>query len=92
MGRYPQREAVVTVQTRECLAGDAGEVMRGYYKVAGDVLTMCSEDGRSTGKTCKLQPGDDPRVVATRLLRQEMLRQPRSDFNRPLVFAPRGIV
>jgi hypothetical protein len=46
------------------------------------VLTMCNEDGKSTGKTVKLQPEDDPRLVASRLLRKEMLKQPRSDFNR----------
>jgi len=71
--------------------GDAGEVMRGYYRVTGDVLTMCSEDGKSTGKTHKLQPGDDPRVVATRLLRAEMLKQSRSDFNRRINYSPLGV-
>ncbi len=67
---------VVSVQTRECIEGDAGEVMRGYYTVTDDVLTMCAEDGKPSGNKFKLQPGDDSRLIASRLLRQEMLKRP----------------
>jgi hypothetical protein len=59
--------------------------------VTGDVLTMYTEDGKSTGKTVKLQPGDDPRLVASRSLRAEMLKQPRSDFNRRINYSPLGV-
>jgi hypothetical protein len=55
------------------------------------VLTMCNEDGKSTGKTVKLQPEDDPRLVASRLLRKEMLKQPRSDFNRRIIYQKYGV-
>jgi hypothetical protein len=82
---------MVTVQTRECIEGDAGEVVRGYYTVTDGVLTMCNEDGRPTGKPCKLQPGDDPRIVAKRLLRQQMLKAPASDFNRKITYQRSGI-
>jgi hypothetical protein len=82
---------MVTVQTRECIEGDAGEVARGFYFVTGDTLKMCSEDGRPMGKTYKLNVGDDERRIAARLLRQEMLKQPVSDFNRPLRYQPLGI-
>ena len=79
---------MVTVQTRECIEGDAGEVVRGYYTVTDDALTMCSEDGRPTGKPCKLHPGDDPRIVGKRLLRKEMLKAPASNFDRKLNYPP----
>jgi hypothetical protein len=82
---------MVTVQTRECIEGDAGEVVRGYYTVTDGALTMCNEDGKSTGKLCRLQPGDDPRIVATRLLRQQMLKQPVSDFNRKITYQRSGV-
>jgi hypothetical protein len=82
---------MVTVQTRECIEGDAGEVIRGYYAVTGDILRMCDEDGKPTGKPCKLQSEDDPRTIATRLLRQQMLKQPASDFNRQISYQKLGV-
>jgi hypothetical protein len=82
---------MVTVQTRECIEGDAGEVARGFYFVTDDVLKMCDEDGRPTGKTYKLNPDDDARQVATRLLRQELLKQPASDFNRRITYQRIGV-
>ena len=66
---------MVTVQIRECIEGDAGEVVRGFYSVTEEILRMCDEDGRPTGKPLKLQPGDDPGVGAARLLRQKCLRR-----------------
>jgi hypothetical protein len=81
----------VTVQTRECIEGDAGEVVRGFYFVTGDTLKMCDEDGRPTSQPCKLQPGDDPRIVAKRLLRQQMLRAPASDFTRKITYQRSGV-
>ena len=82
---------MVTVQTRECVEGDAGEVVRGYYIVTGNMLRMCNEDGQLTGKSYKLSAGDDERRIATELLRKQMLKAPTSDFNRPIRYRPLGI-
>jgi hypothetical protein len=82
---------MVTVQTRECIEGDAGEVVRGYYTVTDGVLRMCDEDGRPAGKVYKLSEGDDERRIATRLLRQEMLKAPASDFNRKITYQRSGV-
>ena len=82
---------MVTVQTRECIEGDAGEVVRGYYVVTGGFLRMCDENGQLAGKSYKLSAGDDERRIATELLRKQMRRAPTSDFNRPLVYARSGV-
>jgi hypothetical protein len=82
---------MVTIQTRECIEGDTGEVARAYYVVNDGVLTMCDEDGEPTGKPIKLQPDVDPRVAAARLLRQEMLKKPRSGFDGPLRYPRIGV-
>ena len=82
---------MVTVQTRECIEGDAGEVVRGYYIVTGNMLRMCDENGQLSGKSYRLSAGDDERMVATRLLRQQMLKAPTSDFNRRITYQPLGI-
>jgi hypothetical protein len=58
---------MVTIQTRECIEGDAGEVLEGFYSVTDGVLRMCDEAGRATGKPVKLLPEDDPRLVAAEL-------------------------
>jgi hypothetical protein len=82
---------MVTYQTRECIEGDAGEVVRGYYTVSGGVLRMCSEDGKPTGKSHRLGAKDDERRIARQFLREQMLKAPRSDFNRPIRYRPLGI-
>jgi hypothetical protein len=49
---------MVTVQTRECIEGDASEVVRGYYTVTDGVLTMCNEDGKPTANSqSRTSPG-----------------------------------
>jgi hypothetical protein len=71
----------------------------GYYVVEGNLLTMTYGDGkpfrgRSGEKiTHKLNPGDDPTVIAKRLTLQ-IHRASRGDgmnFNRPLVYPKIGL-
>lgn len=80
---------MVTVQTRECIEGDAGEVQRGYYIVTDGVLRMCDEDGKLTGKSYRLSADDDERRVAANLLRQQTV--PSSDFDRQIRYQPLGV-
>jgi hypothetical protein len=82
---------MITYQTRECVEGDAGEVVRAYYKVTDGVLRMCNEEGKPTGKSHRLGPKDDERRIARQFLREQMLRAPRSDFNRPIRYKPYGV-
>lgn len=82
---------MITLQTRECIEGDPGEVLRGFYIVTDGFVRMVDENGKLTGKSYKLSAGDDERRIATDLLRKQMLRAPSSDFNRPLRYGPLGI-
>ena len=71
---------------------DPGSCEVAYYTVDAGVLTIRNADGSKTGKTYRLQPGDDERRVAGRLGRQAWERTPgRSDFNRPLHYSRPGI-
>jgi hypothetical protein len=82
----------VWIQTREPRNGDLGGTEAGHYFVADGVLTMCSEDGKPTGKTHRLEPGEDPKVIAGRLRRAAWLAERgESDFNRPLDYARFGV-
>jgi hypothetical protein len=62
-------------------------------RIAERVLTMRTESGEPTGKTYRLEPGDDERVIASRLaLKAWRGRASESDFNRPLDYSRHGVV
>jgi hypothetical protein len=90
--RQPKPEVKsVWVQTCAPLRpGDPGAVEAAFYFVAGGVLTMCDHDGKPTGKTRRLEDGDDERRIAGRL-KLEAWRGSTSDFNRPLSYPRAGI-
>ena len=72
----------VCPQTRAPRKGDAGECAIGYYSISDDVLTMHDVSGKP-GKTYRLGPDDNERVIASRLT-VEAWRAATPDFNRPL--------
>jgi hypothetical protein len=77
---------VQTVAPRE---GDPGAVEPGFYSVTGGVVTMHDEQGRPTGNTHRLRPGDDPRQIAHVMTREARLKsRDESNFNRPLNYQP----
>ncbi len=83
---------MVSPQTESCRDGDAGSCAIGFYFVSDGVLKMCGESGRPTGKTHRLQAGDDERVIASRLTLEAWRRSgAASDFNRPLHYGRHGI-
>ena len=59
----------VYVQTRRPSGDDPGAVIVGRYSVQDDVVTMCDDDGKPTGKHHHLSAGEDPRQAAWRLTR-----------------------
>jgi hypothetical protein len=72
-------------QTRGQSGNDMGAVEPVFYIVVDDMVKLCDEHGRLTGKNCKLEPGDDAKRVASRLGRQAWsARGGESDFNRQL--------
>lgn len=73
-------------QTSSPRDGDLGRVEAAYYSVADGVLTMRGENGKPTGKTYRLEPGDDERATAGRLAKQAWASG-KSDFNRPLHYS-----
>jgi hypothetical protein len=82
----------VWVQTRAPSGGDQGGCEAAYYSVADGVLTMRDEDGKPTGQTHRLEPGEDPRKVASRLrLRAWRKESGESDFNRVLRYGSAGV-
>lgn len=83
----------VCPQTAPCRNGDAGSCVIGFYFVEdGDILKMCSETGRPTGKSYKLREGDNERGIAARLTLEAWRKTAnQSDFNRPLRYGPSGV-
>jgi hypothetical protein len=89
--RAPRVVLTVWVQTAP-RNGDLGRCEPGWYFVEDGVVTMCSEDGKPTGKTHTLAKGEDPKVIAGRLRRWAWLKEAgQSDFNRPLDYARFGV-
>jgi hypothetical protein len=81
----------VWITTRPPRGDDPGACEIGHYKVENDMVVMCREDGRPTGKKVRLAPGDDAQKIAGRLTRESFLRrEPESAFNRPLNYAATG--
>jgi len=86
----PSQRVLKTVwfQVRPRRNGDMGAAEPGFYFIANGVLTMCSEDGKPTGKVHRLEPGEDPRPIAGRFAREAWLKVAgRSDFNRRLEYS-----
>jgi hypothetical protein len=76
---------VVVITKQPMGDGDPGRCEIGFYKIEKDMVVMCDEAGRSTGKRLALAPGDDPDRVAKRLTRESWLKRGgESDFNRPI--------
>jgi hypothetical protein len=90
--REPEPEIkTVCPQTRAPQrAGDPGECTIGYYSVSDGVVTMRDESGKATGKEYRLAPGDNERIIASRLT-VEAWRKITPDFNRPLRYQTPGV-
>src|SRR5262249_44583689 len=55
--------------------GDAGEIVEGYYDVRdGQVYVWTTEDGARPLGHAPVRPGDDPAVIARRMLREKVGR------------------
>ena len=91
----PQAEIkVIYVQTAPPRNGDAGACVEAFYSVAGDMLHMVDADGRKTGKSARLVPGESERRVAGRLALEAWSAESGElvkGFNRPLHYARGGV-
>jgi hypothetical protein len=80
----------VIITTQPPRGDNPGACEIGHYKVENGFVIMCNEDGRPTGKKCRLI-GEEAHQAAARLLREAWSRRTtESDFNRPLVYPERG--
>jgi hypothetical protein len=80
------------VQTSPQGRSDLGRCEAAFYSVTNGLLTMRDENGTPTGKSCGLGPGDDERVIASRLKLAEWRNGTgTSDFNRRLEYSRHGV-
>jgi hypothetical protein len=88
--REPKAEIkFVWFQTCAPSGDDLGACEAAHYSVTDGLLTMRDADGKPTGKKYPLRLGEDERVTAARLARQELDKH-KSDFDRPLLYAQGG--
>jgi hypothetical protein len=81
----------LTLQTRRPSKdySDPGAVEIGYWTVVGKRVYLCNEKGTKTGSSRVLTEGQDPKLVATALLRGKIsVRKP--DFSRRLNYPRLG--
>lgn len=90
--RKPKLEIkTVWITTRSPRDGDAGCAECGHYSVADNVVTMRDENGKATGKSRLLAPGDDPHQIAGRMTREAWSANQGGNFNRPLHYQKCGV-
>jgi hypothetical protein len=83
----------ITITTASPLGDSPGAVEIGFYRIDNDMVVMCDEAGRSTGKRLAIGSGDNPALIAARLLRDRWLQRCRDgDFNRKIVYPPSNAV
>jgi len=79
----------IVVQTEAATETSPGAIAEGYYDVIDDNVIVTDLSGRPIGKE-KLPAGDDPTVIAKRILRRARLG--RGDFSAPIRYPPLSLV
>jgi len=86
---------ITRIQIRAPKGNDPGKVLERHFKVIGDTVFLVDESGKvlaSDGEkfSRKLNEGDNPKQVASQLLRQHYnaTRTGPRDFNRPISYPP----
>ena len=77
------------MQTEAATETFPGAIAEGNYDLVDDEVIVTDLHGRPIGKE-KVKPGDDPAVVARRVLRRA--RQGNSNFHSPIRYPPLSIV
>ena len=67
-----------------------GEIIEGHYCIVDNAVVMTDEDGKPTGEKHRLDPGDDPHIVAYRLLRQRRRGPGPRGWNDKLIYPRMG--
>ena len=64
---------------------DRGEAAAGWYRVVGNEVILTDEEGEPLGdRRTTIGEGDNPRVLAARMLKRKWEAQKPNDFFRPL--------
>ena len=79
----------IVVQPEAATETSPGAIAEGYYDVIDDNVIVTDLSGRPIGKE-KLPAGDDPTVIAKRILRRARLG--RGDFSAPIRYPPLSLV
>jgi hypothetical protein len=79
----------ITVQTEAATETSPGAIAEGNWELADDKVVVSDLEGRPIGKE-ELKPGDDPTVIAKRILRRARLG--RGDFSAPIRYPPLSLV
>jgi hypothetical protein len=79
----------ITVTTEAAtFSGNPGAIAEGNWELADDKVVVTDLEGRPIGSE-KLKPGDDPVVIAKRILRRGRAQR---DFFRPISYPPLSLV
>jgi hypothetical protein len=79
----------IIVQTEAATETFPGAIAEGNYEFDGDKVTVTDLQGRPIGKE-EVRPGDDPAVIAKRILRRARLGH--ANFSGPIRYPPLSIV
>jgi hypothetical protein len=93
--RKPVTVESIWIQTRRPSGadGDMGSAEQGFYFLDDRTLRMCDQDGKPIGDAYKLEAGENPRAVASRLKRNAWNAENHATervpgFSRPLNYEP----
>jgi hypothetical protein len=77
----------VTIQIKAPRGRYGGEVAIGYYCVVEGAVILTDENGKPTGADRRpVLPGEDPHLIACRMVRSKRTARGPSAFNRPIVY------
>jgi hypothetical protein len=79
----------ITVQTETATETSPGAIAEGFFDLIDNNVVVTDLQGRPVGKE-ELKPGDNPTVIAKRILRRARLG--RGDFSAPIRYPPLSLV
>jgi len=79
----------IVVQTEAATETNPGAIAEGYYDLIDGKVVVTDLQGRPIGNE-EAKPGDDPAVIAKRILRRARLG--RGDFSAPIRYPPLSLV
>ena len=79
----------IVVQTEAATESSPGAIAEGFFDLIDNNVVVTDLQGHPVGKE-ELKPGDNPTVIAKRILRRARLG--RGDFSAPIRYPPLSLV